>query len=557
MNKLPLFQKGRSGGIQFDRDNNYTSEIVLFGYFLFVIVFLVVLALRLFQLTIVKGEYYRGLSEQNRIKELLIEAPRGEIIDRKRFVIAQNTLPDINLNKDRITSGRIYQTPLPIAPLIGYRQLADPHDLQQDNCLQKLKSGDKVGKKGVESLYECQLRGTAGKKLVEIDAKGKYLHTLTVLPPKAGETIQLAFDWQLQQKTYELIKDKKAAVVGVSPKTGEILVFAASPSFNPQFFEDGKTVDASRYFTDEAKPLFNRATEATYPPGSLFKLVVATAALEEKAITNETLFEDTGTISAGPLKFGNWYFLEYGKTEGMVDIVKAIQRSNDIFFYKAGEAAGVDKIKKWADILGLGKKTNIGFDEAVGLIPSPFWKAETIKDRWYLGDTYNMSIGQGYLGVTPIQMAMLTAVFANGGYLCQPQLLKIQNSESRIQNCKKLPISDKTLGLIREGMKAACTTGGTGWPLFDFKIAIPIQPTRLYEASRSAAFQPIQTACKTGTAESSQTGSSVPHAWITVFAPYDNPEIVLTILVEEAGQGSDIAGPIARDILKAFFERSE
>ena len=160
---------------------------------------------------------------------------------------------------------------------------------------------------------------------------------------------------------------------------------------------------------------------------------------------------------------------------------------------------------------------------------------EILKENWYLGDTYNLSIGQGYVGTTPLQTVLVTGVFANGGYLCQPQLLKIRNPNDKIQTCKKLPISQKTLSLIKEGMKQACSTGGTGWPLFDFKI---------------------QTACKTGTAES-HIKNGLPHAWITVFAPYENPEIALTVLVEEGGQGSDVAGPIAKEILKAYFERSE
>ncbi len=506
-------------------------------------------------MTVVKGEYYRQLSENNRIKELLIEAPRGQIIDRKGFVVAHNTKPDIAIDSDRIPSRRIYETPMAIAPLVGYRQLADENDLKQDNCLQKLHLGDKVGKKGVEKLYECQLRGVPGKKLVEMDARGKYLNTLTVLPPTPGQTIQLAMDWELQQKAYNLIKDKRAAVIGLNPQTGEVLIFASSPSFNPQLFEDGDN-SVANYFTDEAKPLFNRATEATYPPGSIFKLVVATAALESKAIDDTTIYEDTGVLHLGSLTFGNWYWLEYGRTEGPVNIVKAIQRSNDTFFYQAGAKTGVNNIKTWADKFGLGQKTGIGLSEADGLVPSPFWKEETLKDHWYTGDTYNMSIGQGFLEVTPIQIARLTAVFANGGYLCTPQLLKAgTNINSPGQsNCKKMPISDKTLGLIREGMKKACTTGGTGWPLFNFGINT-LDPKST--STMSANFKPIQVACKTGTAESSMAGSSIPHAWITVFAPYDNPQIVLTILVEEAGQGSDIAGPIARDILKDYFGRNE
>lgn len=549
MVKLPFFQKGESKGIHFFSANNQLVENAFFVYIAVIFFFLIILFLRLFQLTIVKGNYYRNLSEQNRIREITIEAPRGEIVDRKGFIIAKNLPPNISIeasqellkNNQRISSQRIYQSPEAISSLIGYRQIADNNDLKNDRCQYKLKLGDRTGKKGIEKLFDCQLRGQPGKKLIEINAKGKYLKTINVIPPQSGDKIQLSLDLDLQKKSYELIKGKKAAIVAINPKTGEVLASVSTPGFNSQDFEDNISNNIQNYLTDKTNPLFNRVTEAVYPPGSIFKIVVATAGLEEKAIDEKTQIEDTGTIKAGPLTFGNWYFLQYGKTEGMVDIIKAIKRSNDIFFYKTGEKTGEDKIKKWADIFGLGKHTGIGIDEVEGTVPSSFWKKEVLKENWYLGDTYNLSIGQGYVGTTPLQTVLVTGVFANGGYLCQPKLLKVRTGlDLSVQkfakpDCKKLPISQKTLSLIREGMKQACSTGGTGWPLFDFKI---------------------QTGCKTGTAES-HAKSGMPHAWITVFAPFDNPEIALTVMVEEGGQGSDVAGPIAKEILKAYFERSQ
>ncbi len=556
MTKLPFFQKGDSKGFRFFRGNNQLIENVFFVYIAVIFFFLIVLFLRLFQLTIVKGNYYRNLSEQNRIREINIEAPRGEIIDRKGFIIAQNLNPDIN--QKIITSKRIYQSPEAIAPFIGYRQIADVNDLKNDRCQYRLQLGDRTGKKGIEKLFDCLLRGQSGKKLVEIDAQGRYLKTVNVIPPKSGDKIQLALDLNLQKKSYELVKNTKAAIIVTNPQTGEILVSVSSPSFNSQDFEDNINSNIQNYLTDKTNPLFNRVTEATYPPGSLFKLVVATAGLEEKAINDKTEIEDKGSIKAGSSTFGNWYFLQYGKVEGMVNVVKAIRRSNDIFFYKTGEKTGVDKIKKWADIFGLGKRTQIGLDEAEGIIPSTFWKKEILKENWYLGDTYNLSIGQGYVGTTPLQTVLVTGVFANGGFLCQPQLLK-QNVKTQnfasLPTCKKLPISQKTIDLIREGMKQACSTGGTGWPLFDFSIRTDLVANSKV-VKQGPSLNKIQVACKTGTAES-HVKNGLPHAWITVFAPYENPQIALTVLVEEGGQGSDVAGPIAKEILKAYFERSQ
>ncbi len=550
--KLQYFEKGEGGSIEFKKKNIWPSTISLYLFVFFISGFFAIIFLRLFQLTISKGDYYRRLSEENRVREVVIEAKRGKILDRKGFVIVENKEIDLAATGERLFSQRRYLAAEAVAHLVGFRGLADPIDLKNDNCFTKLKAQDRIGKKGVEKIYDCDLRGKAGKKLIEVDARSRYLKTLTVIPAGEGKTIQLAVDLELQKKAYDLIKDKKGAVVVLKPKTGEILVFVSSPSFNPQDFEDGKETKIKKYLSDQEKPLLNRASEAVYPPGSLFKSIVAVAGLEEKKIEEKTLFEDTGTIAAGPLTFGNWYFLQYGKTEGMVDVIKAIRRSNDIFFYKTGGLLGPEKIKLWAERFGLGKKTGLGLDEAEGLVPSSFWKEEVLKDRWYLGDTYNLSIGQGYVLVTPLQMAVATAVFANDGYLCQPQLLKAESQKPIAKNCKKLPISQKTLDLVKEGMRQACSPGGTGWPLFNFKFQISDRKP-----------QEIQTACKTGTAESHAV-SKIPHAWFTVYAPVSSettpiakPEIVVTVLIEEGGQGSDVAAPIARDILKTYFERTQ
>lgn len=528
MNKLPVFQKGGSGGMNFNRQKESISFLLLFIYFLFLIIFFSVADLRLFQLTISKGDYYRRLSDDNRIREIIIEARRGKIVDRKGFVLAENEPAKTAEKEERLVSKRIYYHDSSEGHLVGYRQVADPEDIKNDYCQNKLSLGDKVGKKGVEKVFDCDLRGKNGKKLVEVDAVGSFLRLITVIPAEDGKTIQLAVDSELQKTAYDLIKDKKAVVVGLRPNTGEVLIFVSSPSFDPQAFED-KNPLVKNYLTDKKQPLFNRITEASYPPGSIYKLVVATAAYEEKAINETTVFEDTGKIKAGPLEFGNWYFLQYGKTEGMVDLVKALQRSNDIYFYKAGEKVGPEKIKYWSDKFNLGKKNDFPFDQTDGNIPSPFWKEEVLGEQWYLGDTYNLSIGQGYILTSPLQMVLATSVFANNGYYCQPQLLK-----STPPDCKKIGISKKTLNLIKEGMEKACETGGTGWPFFDFKVPV---------------------ACKTGTAESNNKTQA--HAWFTAYAPAENPEIVILVMVEEGGQGSDVAGPIAKEIVKAYFERSQ
>lgn len=544
--------------MRFSDEHAYSPQLTFFVFLLVIGVSFVLLFIRLFELTVVKGNYYSRLADGNRIREILIEPKRGTLLDRKGVVLVKNEAADLGSSADRLTSHRIYESPPEaMAPLVGYRQIADQENLAQDPCLNKLTLGDKIGKKGVEKLFDCELRGEYGKKLVEVDAHGRALRTVSLLPPIDGKTVKLALDWELQKKSYELLKDKRGAVVAIEPQTGEILAMASSPSFNPQDFEDGLREKTAAYIKDPAKPLFNRAAEGLYPPGSIFKLAVAIGALEDRKITEKTVIEDTGTVKAGSLSFGNWYYLQYGKTDGEVNVVKAIRRSNDIFFYKVGELLGPERIRHWAEILGLGNKTNFGLDEAAGTVPSPFWKKEVFGEGWYTGDTYNVSIGQGYLLTTPLQIAQSTQAIANNGDLCKPQLLKDAEPE-----CEPLKISSSTLLFIQEGMREACAPGGTGWPLFNFKIAAPgvVSPTPDKDATASAkqdvATIPISVACKTGTAESNSV-SETPHAWFTAYAPSQNPKIVVSVLVEEAGQGSDIAGPIVHDLLKAYFERND
>jgi penicillin-binding protein 2 len=543
MERLPIIEKLENKSSSFNFINSEKTNPVFIFKLIIIFIFLI-LGIRLFQLTVVKGSYFRRLSDENRLREYIIEPKRGEITDRNGEIIARTELGNKDEKKERIESKRIYEIREEIAHLVGYRQTADKNDHENDNCLVKMKLGDKIGKKGIEKIYECDLRGKNGTKLVEVDAKGNYLKTFSIVQPEDGKTIQLAIDLKLQKKAYEIIKDKKAAVVALNPKTGEILTFVSTPSFNPQVFEDKNQTKIKEYFSDMDYPMFNRITDGTYPIGSIIKPFIAIGALEDKKLDEKTIIEDTGSITAGQHTFGNWYFLDYGKTEGELNVVRAIKRSNDIFFYKTGERLGPSRIKFWANKFGFGEKTNLNFDQSEGLIPSPFWKEEVLQEQWYLGDTYNMSIGQGYFLTTPIQVAQATSTIANNGNLCQMNLLKEDKTK-----CKSLGIKMEYLNLIKEGMKQACSAGGTGWPLFDFGIIDKNQS----EATESAKIKKIQTACKTGTAESADKKSE-PHAWITVFAPFKNPEIVVTILVENGGQGSDIAGPIAKEILKTYFE---
>lgn len=530
--KLPLFHKASDQQLHFKKTKRSSGlsrrhflPLVIGGLFFLIIS-------RLFQLTIVKGSYYRHLAENNRVKEVPLPAPHGSLLDRKGFtlVYSENN-PTESMKKVR----RVYNEPYALAHIVGYRQSASQDEISHDLCPKEpLKPGDSVGKEGLEKIFECQLRGLKGKRLIEVDAHGRYLKTLSLLPPKKGKTIQTSLDLELQKKAYAALTSSpaKGGLIVSLPATGEVLALVSTPSFSPQNFEDNHQTEIKNYLNDPDQPLFNRPAKGVYPPGSIFKLVVAAGSLEEGVINEKTIFEDTGQITAGTQKFGNWYFLQYGKTEGFLDVVGALRRSNDIFFYQTGEKLGEEKIKHWAAEFGLGKKTGGPLAEEDGLIPSRFWKKETLQEGWFLGDTYNFSIGQGYLLTTPLQVNYATAVFANNGLLCRPQILKLSRGQAQ---CRRLPLSSKAINLVREGMRQACSPGGTGWPFFDFRMVV---------------------ACKTGTAQS-HAQSQLPHAWFTVFAPFDKPEIIVTVLVEESGEGSNIAGPIAKEILTAYFERNE
>lgn len=536
MNRLPFIERATySRG--FKRSGERNKRGSFFFLSILIAVLFGVVTFRLFQLTVVKGEYYRRLSEENRIREIVIEPKRGTIYDRNGTVIAENTLPNYKDTGNLIKTKRTYTNGTAIGHVIGYRAIADEADLKNDHCLANLHLGDKTGKKGVEAIFDCELRGTRGKKLIELDAHGREIKTLGLVPSSRGKNLNLALDMNLQKRAFEMIEatgSARAAVIATKPATGELLAMAATPSYDPQAFENNDQKKMKAYLTAPEHPLFNRATEGTYPPGSLFKLVVAAGALEDKKVRADTTILDTGFVKVGPAIYNNWFYTDYGRTEGEINVIKALQRSNDIYFYKVGEKLGEKRMKYWSEEFGLGRKVPFQFDQAEGIIPSPYWKEERLGEDWFTGDTYNFSIGQGYVLTTPLQMHQTAVAFTNDrGTVCNPQLLK-----NAYPTCHQIKLSSETVDLVRKGMRAACETGGTAWPMFEFAVN----------------GKKISTGCKTGTAESQNPKETKPHAWFTVFAPFDNPEIIVTALLENAGQGSTEAAPIAKELLRTYFE---
>jgi penicillin-binding protein 2 len=426
---------------------------------------------------------------------------------------------------------------------------------------------DWVGKSGIEEQYEQLLRGVDGKQLIEIDALGKKVRSLGQTDPIAGVDITLTLDTKVQKAAYDGAKSVHKGAIVVSKPDGQILAMVSKPSFDPNLFTldtTYKPASDSAYFSLESvledsnsQPLLDRVIAGTYPPGSTFKLVTAASGLDKHVIDDSYRVTDTGVVKIGQFSFANWFYTQYGKTEpGELDVTRALARSNDIFFYKLAEKIGVDRLSDTARDFGLGSRLGIDLSgELSGVVPNKKWKKDTIGEDWYLGDTYHYGIGQGFLLTTPLQVNMLTSVIANNGVLYQPRLLKNSQPKIKAENL----LAEKNASLIRSGMIASCSSGGVGYALFDFKVKNPklaIDGKNFMKvATGSADMRQIPVACKTGTAQHGGE-DTLPHAWITVFAPAYKPEIIVTVLAESSGEGSVIAAPIAKKILEAYFENS-
>lgn len=500
---------------------------------------------RLFELQIIKGGYFRALSEGNRVRRMPIPAPRGKIIARGGEVLVGNKevrkrlvfKPDSGFEIIDDTPGsngeiisewvRFYPLGEKFAHASGYLGEVSEDEVGKidPKCSEKgpRDVGTLVGRSGLEEEYNCRLSGVDGEELVEVDTAGHKIRTLGKKEPKAGEDIKTSIDFGLQEKVAGVMSGKKGAAIATDPN-GEILAFYSTPSFDPNLFvEKDKDREIKSLLSNPELPFFNRAVGGLFHPGSVFKPLVAIAALEEGKIDKNYTFNDPGVIKIGKFSYSNWYFNQYGRTEGTIGLVRAIARSTDTFFYTIGELTGPEAIAEWANKFGLGSPSGIDIPgEIGGLIPTPEWKLKLKGEQWFLGNTYHFSIGQGDVALTPLGINSLTRVIADEGALCPPKILKSDN----LPSCQKLPVERQNIDLVREGMRQACSPGGTGYTFFDFTS---------------------QVACKTGTAETSPEGE--PHAWFTLFAPYDSPEIILTVLVEKGGEGSRIAGPLARDIM--------
>lgn len=528
--------------------------------FLICLVGFFVLFVRVFHLQLVKGSENRSLADSNRIQVKVIHAPRGVIFDRNSKVLAANepgfrlvettnsgtktTLISrdealkmevdgdprfANLEIDNIRS---YPFKDKLAHVLGYvgeitkDELANPQ-------YSGLKVGDKIGRGGVEQTYQKNLRGIDGGEIIEVNSKGEKLRTLRQIDPIPGQNLYLSIDSDLQNLVYNQLQtalQKSGSCCGAAvvsdPQTGEILAMVSLPSFDPTRLDLALTSPNS--------PILNRAIAGLYPPGSTFKIASALAGLESGKITPQTQYEDTGVLSLGPYQFANWYYSQYGKTEGSVNLEKALQRSNDIFFYQLGATIGENALADTARKLGLGKTTGVDLPgEVDGLIPTPDWKQKQVGEVWYPGDTLHMAIGQGYVLTTPLQILNMTDFVASNGHLIAPHLaVNLRDNFGNTTKQFKYPVQktdfkSSDLNLVQAGLALVPQTGGTAWPFFTF---------------------PIPTSGKTGTAEFGNQNKT--HAWYTGFAPSNGPKIAATVLVEGGGEGSNVSSPVVKEIFR-------
>jgi len=407
--------------------------------------------------------------------------------------------------------------------------------------------GDYMGKSGIERSFEKYLHGEDGGREIEVDARGRYLRTVSEVLPATGHSVMLTIDKDLQKATEKALGEKAAAAVVMDVHTGEILAFASTPAFDPSLFSGRMPPEQwAAYLEDKRHPLENKALKGQYPPGSTFKIVTALAGLAEGLIDDKTIVRCTGEYKLGTSKFRCWN----RKGHGSVNLKGAMRESCDVYFYQLGERLGVDRIARYAKMFGLGEVTGCGLEsEKSGFVPTSEWKQKKYGKVWYRGETLPVAIGQGYLLTTPVQLAALTAGVATEGRIFRPHLVKkvIDREGKTIKEfipevLKSVELKPEHFRMVKEGLLAVVNEPhGTG------------AAARLYE---------VKVAGKTGTSQVvklKDTKGPVAyqhrdHALFVAFAPYDKPEIAVSVVVEHGEHGGGAAAPVAGQILRQYFE---
>jgi len=480
-------------------------------------------------------------------------------------------LPGVQM---QLISRREYPSGLYTSHVVGY--MGPIPEEQEKEYAEKGYAPDAwVGWSDIEYQYEDELHGKPGVRAIEVDVKGREINVVgEPTEPVPGHNLILSLDLELQKLMFDAlvagvdpVRSNSAAAVAIDPRTGYVLGIVSLPTYDNNIFADGITEEEYTTIAEApGHPLLDHAISGIYPPGSTFKLVTAAAGLQEKVITRRTILNAPGIIYLPNRNFPDdpdlaqpfvcWIHKLDGE-HGDINVTYAIAESCDIFFYKVGggfpptdfEGLGVQTLADYAHLFGFGELSGIDLPgENAGLVPDPKWKRIAKGERWVTGDTYNMAIGQGDVLATPLQVTMMTAAVANGGILYRPQVVVAStDSENRLVKFnrpavrREIPVDPKHFDTVREGM----------WMVVNWE----------YGTAKDVALPDVEIAGKTGTAEffdpeigRDLAGNLPSHAWFTAYAPYDDPEIVVTVFVYNGGEGSMVAAPIAQEILRGYFD---
>ncbi|MBI5642469.1 MAG: penicillin-binding protein 2 [Deltaproteobacteria bacterium] len=438
------------------------------------------------------------------------------------------------------------------AHLIGYLGEISEKELKEregGTNSNKYSPGDLTGKYGLEKSFESDLRGIDGGKEVEVDALGRKIKVVNYSAPYPGNNMKLTIDIKTQVAAWAALKDKVGAAVAIEPSTGKVLAMVSTPTFDPNALSAGISKDDWRDLIENPLNILNnRAIQGLYPPASTFKPIHAAAALEEKVITPSTMIYSGGAFRYGKRDYRDWK----EKGHGIINVNRAIVESSDTFFYQVGLKLGIDRLARYTKSFGFGTKTGIPLlNEKSGLVPSSEWKEKTYKVKWFEGETISVSVGQGYMLTTPLQLCNAYAAIANGGTLYKPQLIEEiktpagqELSRFTPEERGKLIISPENMATVKEALKGVVhDDGGT---------AHFLKASNLKIAGKTGTAQVARLIKRTKNVQSIAYKYR-DHAWFAGFAPYDDPKIAVVVIVEHGGFGASAAAPVARELFKAYL----
>lgn len=605
----------------FPQEKNKVLEGKIYWFFALITGVLFLLLLRAWNLQITNEAYYLNLSENNRLRMIETPAPRGRIYDRNGALLVNNVPsfslylvradmqnqeavlkrlsqfteihPEEVLDKLKNERGDPYR-PIKIkgdlslhevarieghglslpgvkieaefkrhavsgslaAHLLGYVGEITQKQLKKEQY-SAIKSGAIIGQFGIEKTYDEILQGLPGSKRIEVDALGHERQVVKEVFPLQGNDIFLTLDLKLQKTAESALASRPGAIVALDPRNGEVLAMVSQPAFDPNLISKGASSKLWQdLIKDKSRPLTNRAIQGQYPPGSTFKMVIAAALLETELATAEDEIKCRGAIRFGKRLFRDWK----RSGHGTVNLHRSLVESCDVYYYELGRKLGVDTIANYAKLFGFGKPTGIDLSfEKGGLIPTKAWKKRRFKEPWYPGETLSVSIGQGYVTATPIQLATMVAALSNGHWY-RPHLLKKTRdvatgniSDLEMDKGRKLSISEERLLSIRNAMAGVVTDPrGTARRIKSKLVSIAGKTGTAQVIAMKADEDKIEE-------EEEEEEEDIPekfrdHAWFVAFAPLENPEIAVVALVEHGGHGGSAAAPLAKAVIESYFK---